>query len=429
MKTRVLMFGWEFPPHIAGGLGTACLGLTKGLAKQGVEVLFVMPKASGDEDQSAAKIINASDVEALFDVVDVEEYWKNINFMEIGSNLIPYMDPEHFEKEVNERIKTGQREERIGFKNKYTFSGKYGANLMEEVARYAIVAATIARQQKFDVIHAHDWLTYAAGIAAKKVSGKPLVIHVHATEFDRSGENVNQLVYDLERQGMLAADRVITVSNLTRNIVINRYGIDPAKVVTVHNAVDFQSYKDMDVEKGVKEKVVTFLGRITYQKGPEYFIEAANKVLKAYPNVRFVMAGSGDLMNRSIRRVAKLRIATHFHFTGFLKGQDVQKMFAQSDVYVMPSVSEPFGISPLEAMRSGVPTIISKQSGVAEVLKHALKVDFWDVDALADAIYGLLKYPALSRMAGRCGLEEVNTLKWENAAYLLKHIYEEVKQN
>lgn len=429
MKTRVLMFGWEFPPHIAGGLGTACLGLTKGLAKQGVEVLFVMPKASGDEDQSAAKIINASDVEALFDVVDVEEYWKNINFMEIGSNLIPYMDPEHFEKEVNERVKTGQREERIGFKNKYTFSGKYGANLMEEVARYAIVAATIARQQKFDVIHAHDWLTYAAGIAAKKVSGKPLVIHVHATEFDRSGENVNQLVYDLERQGMLAADRVITVSNLTRNIVINRYGIDSAKVVTVHNAVDFQSYKDMDVEKGVKEKVVTFLGRITYQKGPEYFIEAANKVLKAYPNVRFVMAGSGDLMNRSIRRVAKLRIATHFHFTGFLKGQDVQKMFAQSDVYVMPSVSEPFGISPLEAMRSGVPTIISKQSGVAEVLKYALKVDFWDVDALADAIYGLLKYPALSRMAGRCGLEEVNTLKWENAAYLLKHIYEEVKQN
>lgn len=429
MKTRVLMFGWEFPPHIAGGLGTACLGLTKGLAKQGVEVLFVMPKASGDEDQSAAKIINASDVEALFDVVDVEEYWKNINFMEIGSNLIPYMDPEHFEKEVNERVKTGQREERIGFKNKYTFSGKYGANLMEEVARYAIVAATIARQQKFDVIHAHDWLTYAAGIAAKKVSGKPLVIHVHATEFDRSGENVNQLVYDLERQGMLAADRVITVSNLTRNIVINRYGIDSAKVVTVHNAVDFQSYKDMDVEKGVKEKVVTFLGRITYQKGPEYFIEAANKVLKAYPNVRFVMAGSGDLMNRSIRRVAKLRIATHFHFTGFLKGQDVQKMFAQSDVYVMPSVSEPFGISPLEAMRSGVPTIISKQSGVAEVLKHALKVDFWDVDALADAICGLLKYPALSRMAGRCGLEEVNTLKWENAAYLLKHIYEEVKQN
>lgn len=428
MKTRVLMFGWEFPPHIAGGLGTACLGLTKGLAKQGVEVLFVMPKASGDEDQSSAKIINASDVEALYNLADIEEYWKNINFMEIGSNLIPYMDPEQFEREVSEQKKYGNHTERIGFKNKYTFSGKYGANLMEEVARYAMVAATIARQQRFDVIHAHDWLTYAAGIAAKKVTGKPLVIHVHATEFDRSGENVNSLVFNLERQGMLAADRVITVSNLTRNIVINRYGIDPAKVVTVHNAVDFQSYSEMNVERGVKEKVVTFLGRITYQKGPEYFIEAANKVLKAYPNVRFVMAGSGDLMNRSIRRVARLKIATRFHFTGFLRGQDVQKMFAHSDVYVMPSVSEPFGISPLEAMRSGVPTIISKQSGVAEVLKHAIKVDFWDVDALADSIYGLLKYPALSEMAGRCGLDEVNTLKWENAAFKLKKIYEEVKR-
>ena len=403
MKTRVLMFGWEFPPHIAGGLGTACLGLTRGLAKQGVEVLFVMPKASGDEDQSAAKIINASDVESLYQYHDVEEYWKNIDFMEVGSNLMPYMDPETFTREVNKSVLEGSEENRIEFKNKYQFSGKYGANLMEEVARYALVAATIARQQQFDVIHAHDWLTYAAGIAAKRVSGKPLVVHVHATEFDRSGENVNQTVYNLERQGMLEADRVVTVSNLTRNIVITRYGINP-------------------------DKVVTFLGRITYQKGPEYFIEAANKVLKRYPNVRFVMAGSGDMMNRSIRRVAKLKIATKFHFTGFLRGQDVQKMFAHSDVYVMPSVSEPFGISPLEAMRSGVPTIISKQSGVAEVLKHAIKVDFWDVDALADAIYALLAYPALAEFAAKYGLNEVNTLKWENAAYLLKTIYEELKR-
>lgn len=428
MKTRVLMFGWEFPPHIAGGLGTACLGLTKGLAKQGVEVLFVMPKASGDEDQSSAKIINASDVETLFEYQQVDKYWKNINFMEIGSNLIPYLDPEQFEYEVNKILEGKKEGKRIGFKNKYQFSGKYGANLMEEVARYALVAATIAIQQQFDVIHAHDWLTYAAGIAAKKVSGKPLVVHVHATEFDRSGENVNQEVYNLEQQGMLAADRVITVSNLTRDIVINRYHINPDKVFTVHNAVDFQSYGNMEVNRGVREKVVTFLGRITYQKGPEYFIEAANKVLKRYPNVRFVMAGSGDLMNRSIRRVAKLKIATKFHFTGFLRGQDVQKMFAYSDVYVMPSVSEPFGISPLEAMRSGVPTIISKQSGVAEVLKHAIKVDFWDVDAMADAIYGLLAYPSLAQFASQYGLNEVNTLKWENAAFKLRQIYEEVRK-
>ena len=297
---------------------------------------------------------------------------------------------------------------------------------MEEVARYALVAGTIAAQQEFDIIHAHDWLTYTAGIVAKRVSGKPLVVHVHATEFYRSGENINQQVYDIERRGMHAADRVIAVSNLTRNIVIKHYGIAPEKVVTVHNAVDFQSYKEMKVERGVPEKVVTFLGRVTYQKGPEYFIEAANKVLKYYQDARLVMAGSGDMLNRSIRRVAQLKIATHFHFTGFLYGDDVQRMFAQSDVYVMPSVSEPFGISPLEAMRSGVPTIISKQSGVSEVLVHSIKVDFWDVDAMADAIYGLLAYPALARVAGREGLEEVDQLKWENAAWKIKCLYEEI---
>lgn len=428
METKVLMFGWEFPPHIAGGLGTACLGLTRGLAKQGVKVLFVMPHASGDEDQSAVKIINASDVETLYDYRDIENYWKNISFMEVGSNLIPYMEPERFEREASKSIHERTEEHKIGFKNKYQFSGKYGVNLMEEVGRYAVVAATIAGQQQFDVIHAHDWLTYPAGIAAKRVSGKPLVVHVHATEFDRSGENINTLVYNIERQGMEEADRVVTVSNWTRDIVIRRYGIRPEKVVTIHNAVDFQSYSDMKVERGVKEKVVTFLGRITYQKGPEYFIEAAYKVLQRYSNVRFVMAGSGDLMDRSIRRIAKLKMATKFHFTGFLRGQDVQKMFAYSDVYVMPSVSEPFGISPLEAMRSGVPTIISKQSGVAEVLKHAIKVDFWDVDALADAIYALLSYPALPQFASKYGLTEVNALKWENAAFKLKQIYEELRR-
>ena len=426
MSIKVLMFGWEFPPHIAGGLGTASYGLTKGLAKHGVKVMFVMPKAGGDEDQSVVKIINASDVEMMSEYSNLDEYWQNVNFMEIGSNLVPYLDPETFERTVKETIKTGEHSEHIVFRNKFQFSGKYGTNLMEEVARYAMVAGTIAAQQDFDIIHAHDWLTYSAGIVAKKVSGKPLVIHVHATEFDRSGENVNRQVYDIERRGMEAADRVITVSNLTRNIVINRYGINPDKVVTVHNAVDFQTREDFEVDRGVKEKVVTFLGRITFQKGPEYFIEAANKVLKRFPNVRFVMAGSGDLFNRSVRRVAQLKIATKFHFTGFLRGDDVQKMFLYSDVYVMPSVSEPFGISPLEAMRAGVPTIISKQSGVAEVLKHSIKVDYWDVDALADAIYGLLAYPALGKMAGEEGLDEVNQLKWENAALKVEEVYKDV---
>lgn len=420
---RVLMFGWEFPPHIAGGLGTACYGMTKGLAHSGVEVLFVMPSASGDEDQSAVKIINASDV-AVYDTChNVDEFLTKVQFLRVGSNLHPYIDPVDFTELVEKERKFQSEEFKMYFRQKYKFSGKYGKNLMEEVSRYAMVAGAIAAEQQFDVIHAHDWLTYLAGIAAKRVSGKPLVIHVHATEFDR-GTSPNSEVYRLEKMGMEEADKVITVSNLTRNIVINKYGIDPRKVVTVHNAVDFSGRSNMEVSRGVKEKVITFLGRITFQKGPEYFIEAAAKVLKMCPDTHFVMAGSGDMMNRCIRYVAKLGISDRFHFTGFLRGTDVQKMFALSDVYVMPSVSEPFGISPLEAMKTDVPTIISKQSGVAEVLKYAIKVDFWDVNALADAMYGLLNYPALAPFATEKGREEVDSLKWDSAAVKVKAVYE-----
>ncbi len=420
------MFGWEFPPHISGGLGTACYGLTKGLASNDVEVLFVMPSASGDEDQQSVQIINASDIEVTESIRDLESFTDKVKFIKIDSTLLPYLDPVEFKKLITKDRETQQEWFKIHYGEKYKFSGKYGANLMEEVARYAIIAGEIALKYDFDVIHAHDWLTYLAGITAKRFTGKPLVVHVHATEYDRSGSNINTQVSDIEKEGMMAADKVIAVSNLTRNIIINKYGISPEKVVTVHNAVDFENFESVQVSRGVNEKIVTFLGRVTFQKGPEYFIEAADKVLKKYPNVRFVMAGSGDMLNRSIRRVAKLGIATKFHFTGFLKGDDVKRMFAYSDVYVMPSVSEPFGISPLEAMRSNVPAIISKQSGVAEVLNHAIKVDFWDIDAMADAIYSLLKYPAISAMAVRCGLEEVNALKWDHAAGIVKSVYEEV---
>lgn len=425
---KVLMFGWEFPPHISGGLGTACDGLTRGLAKNQVKVLFVMPSASGDEDQSAVHIINASDVTAFQTRKEARELFEKVQFLKVTSNLIPYLGPDEFEEKVDLEREKEWNEFRISFGQKFKFSGKYGSNLMEEVMRYSLVASAIARQNQFDVIHAHDWLTYMAGIAAKRVSGKPLVVHVHATEFDRSGENINRQVYDLEKRGMEAADRVIAVSNLTRNIIINNYHIDPSKVFTVHNAVDFSTVENREITRGVPEKIVTFLGRITFQKGPEYFIEAAYKVLQKTKDVRFVMAGSGDLFNRAIRLVAKLGISSHFHFTGFLRGEDVKNMFAYSDVYVMPSVSEPFGISPLEAMKANVPTIISKQSGVAEVLNHAIKVDFWDVNAMADAIYGLLTFPALSAMTVRCGLEEVNALKWDNAALKVKQIYESVTE-
>ena len=424
---RVLMFGWEFPPHIAGGLGTACEGIVKGLAYNGVETLFVMPSASGDEDQSATTIINASDVEVRNVSSTVDEFINKVKFMYVDSNLVPYVDPDEYFSAIEQMKKEGALETSVGFGQKFKFSGKYGANLMEEVARYAQVGGTIAMQHKdeFDVIHAHDWLTYLAGIAAKELTGKPLVVHVHATSYDRGDEkHIDTRVLDIETRGMMAADRVVTVSDLTRNIVINKYKIDPSKVVTVHNAVDFSGRENLEVERGVKDKVATFLGRITFQKGPEYFIEAAAKVLKRTKNVRFVMAGSGDMMNRAIRQVARLGISDRFHFTGFLRGQDVQKMFALSDVYIMPSVSEPFGISPLEAMRSNVPSIISFQSGAAEVLKYALKVDFWDVDAMADDIYALLQYPALARFATRQGFDEVNELKWNGATAKLKKVYE-----
>ncbi len=429
---RVLMFGWEFPPHIAGGLGTACYGIVKGLAYNGVQTLFVMPSASGDEDQSAARIISASDVPVESVGSTVDEFLDKVKFVRIGSNMIPYVDPEEFHEmvESERRLQSENLAKCIG--TKFRFSGRYGSNLMEEVAHYAMVGGTIAMEHKdeFDIIHAHDWLTYLAGIAAKELTGKPLVVHVHATSFDRGTEDqIDSRVYDIEKRGMMAADKVIAVSDLTRNIVINKYGIDPEKVVTVHNAVDFSGRENVKVERGVRDKVVTFLGRITFQKGPEYFIEAAAKVLKRTKGVRFVMAGSGDMMNRCIRHVAKLGISDRFHFTGFLRGAEVQKMFAMSDVYIMPSVSEPFGISPLEAMRSNVPAIISNQSGAAEVLKYAFKVDFWDVDAMADDIYALLKYPALADFAAREGYEEVNRLKWNIATAKLKNIYESVVNN
>lgn len=425
---KVLMFGWEFPPHIAGGLGTACYGLTRGLAKQGVEVIFVVPKAYGDEDGRFVRVLNASDVETpLGEESEEVQFWEKLTFIHIDSNMVPYVSPEEFDDYAKTVREGGEiRTSHDVWKDRYAFSGKYGPNLMEEVARYAMVAAQVARSLagQFDVIHAHDWLTYYAGIAAKRVSGKPLVVHMHATEFDRSGENINQQVYNIERAGMSAADRVIAVSNLTRHIVIDKYGIPEERVVTVHNAVRFDtSHREQDNERNIPDKIVTFLGRITYQKGPDYFVEAAAKVLKRMSNVRFVMAGSGDMMTHVIRRVAKLGIADRFHFTGFLRGEEVQRMFGMSDVYVMPSVSEPFGISPLEAMKSNVPVIISKQSGVAEVLNYALKVDYWDVDAMADAIYGLVKYPSLAAMSAEKGMEEVTNLKWDNAAGKVADVY------
>jgi glycosyltransferase involved in cell wall biosynthesis len=422
------MFGWEFPPHISGGLGTASYGLTKGMTTlDDLEVIFVVPKSWGDEDQSVVRLIGANKVPVSYKQIYYKGTRRPIEKIEITSKIIPYTDPEDFWKVTRCEAFGHKLYVQTNRKGMVDFSGRYDGNLLDEIYKYSIVASVIAEENEFDIIHAHDWLAYPAGIAAKEVSGKPLVIHVHATDFDRSGGNVNPDVYRIEKAGMDAASKIITVSNLTRDIVINKYNIHPDKVETVYNAVEPVNFtEDVAVNKGFDDKVVTFLGRITLQKGPEYFIEAAYKVLKVMNNVRFVMAGSGDMMERMMRRAASLKITDRFHFTGFLRGKDVFTMLTMSDVYIMPSVSEPFGISPLEAMQSNVPVIISKQSGVAEILTHAVKTDFWDIDAMADAIYGILNYPALSNMFIRNGKEEVIRLKWDNSARHVRDIYERV---
>lgn len=422
---KVLMFGWEFPPHISGGLGTACYGLTKGLAGfKDVEVIFVVPKAYGDEDQSSMKLIGANTIPLTRKHLYFEDLQKKIEYYEVESGMVPYVGPEEFWKLNSKKYAESTRFVETNEEGKLDFSGKYDNNLLHEIYKYSVVAEVIARENEFDLIHAHDWLAYPAGIAAKEATGKPLIIHVHATDFDRSGGSVNPKVYEIEKRGMDAADHIIAVSNLTRNIVIERYGVDPSKVTTVYNAVEPVSKEEkIRLKKGVKEKIVTFLGRITMQKGPEYFVEAANLVLKKMNNVRFVMAGSGDMMNAMVKRAAELKISNHFHFTGFLKGDDVFDMFRMSDVFVMPSVSEPFGIVPLEAMQSNVPVIISHQSGVSEILKYAVKTDYWDTHAMADAIYGFLNYPAMWNMFMKYGKEEVGSLQWKNSAKNVRDIY------
>jgi glycosyltransferase involved in cell wall biosynthesis len=416
---KALMFGWEFPPHILGGLGTASYGLTKGMSLQpDMDITFVMPKPWGDEDQSFLRLIGACNTPVV---------WRDVNWDYVKERIGKYLNPQLY-FDLRNHIYANFSYYPVNELGCIGFSGRYPDNLLEEINNYSIVAGVIARTVACDVIHSHDWLTYPAGIHAKTVTGKPLVIHVHATDFDRSRGKVNPTVYGIEKDGMDHADHIITVSNLTRNIVIEKYHQDPRKVTTVHNAVEpiCSEIATIQSKKGTKDKVVTFLGRITMQKGPEYFVEAAAKVLAKTDNVRFVMAGNGDMMNQMIRLVAQRGISDRFHFTGFMKGTQVYEVLKSSDVYVMPSVSEPFGISPLEAMQCGVPTVISKQSGCAEILEKAIKTDYWDIEAMADAMYSIITYPAMAEYLKAEGKNEVDQITWEKAGWKVRSIYDQV---
>lgn len=472
---KVLMFGWEFPPHISGGLGTACAGLTRALEREQVDILFTIPKLHGGEQADRTTFINASAIaipqikvisaikttgttathpeqSSAYrpDVVSRHEGGQTV--IEIPSTLSAYTSPSAMEgaytlKKWNytfesgedqihpatdgllaERTATSTAETRSrAVTEPYSFSGTYGRNLLLEVERYAQVASTIAGEHTFDVIHAHDWMTFPAGIAAKNISNKPLVVHVHATEVDRSGEQVNPAVFAIEKEGMMRADKVITVSNWTKNIAVRHYGIDENKIEVVHNGINPKVDGETPAfAPPLRTPVVTFLGRITHQKGPMYFVEAARKVHQQFPDVHFVVAGSGDQLPQMIERIAQHRLSDRFHFTGFLKGDDIDRVWAMSSVYVMPSVSEPFGIAPLEAIQAGVPVILSQQAGVGEVMPHAIKVDFWETDALAEAIGNVLRYKSLANTLKKNGAEELKTITWDKAAKKITTLYYEL---
>lgn len=469
---KVLMFGWEFPPHISGGLGTACAGLTRALEKEDVQVLFVVPKLNGGEHSEHTRIISASSVPIAqqrnrisaaripsAEGVNPQQTSKKYlvrtesdeTVIEVPVLLDPYTIAAKTEgaigiqqwnysfSESTHRVNRGYPDatvsqgivqnicERETVKEAYAFSGGYGDTLMEEVARYADVAAEIARNNTFDVIHAHDWMTYPAGIAASKVSGKPLIIHIHATEVDRTGAHTQSVVYDIEKSGMNFAHKVVAVSNWTRKIAIEHYGADANKIEVVHNGITPRT--DPPVHHPappIGSRVVTFLGRVTHQKGPMYFVESARIVHEKFPDVHFVVAGAGDMLPNMIERIAQLRLSKNFHFTGFLKGGDLDRIWSMSSVYVMPSVSEPFGIAPLEAIQAGVPVVLSKQAGVSEVMPHAIKVDFWNSQALAEAICDVLRFKSLANTLRKNGTEELKNITWDKAAKKLTHLYHEL---
>ncbi|MCH3995474.1 MAG: glycosyltransferase family 4 protein [Prevotella sp.] len=414
---KVLMFGWEYPPHVFGGLATANYGITEGLHAQGdIETTLCLPRPFGDEDHSFSHIVAMNCVPIAY---------RNVDYNQVKDRIGNLMDPEWYFK-FRDHIYADFNYMPLNDLGCMGFAGGYPANLNDEINNYSIIAGVVARTIDFDIIHAHDWLTYPAGIHAKQVSGKPLCIHVHATDFDRSRGHVNPTVYGIEKDGMDHADCIMCVSDLTRHTVINEYHQDPRKVFTVHNAVyplNPQAAAFPRPNHFNKEKIVTFLGRITMQKGPEYFVEAADMVLHRTRNIRFCMAGSGDMMDDMIYLAAERGIADRFHFPGFMHGNDVYKCLKNSDVYVMPSVSEPFGISPLEAMECGTPTIISKQSGCAEILQNCIKVDYWDIHAMADAIYSICHNESLFQYLSEEGMREVAGITWEKVGTWIRELY------
>jgi len=369
---KVAMIGWEYPPFKAGGLGTHCYGLTRSLADKNVKVDFYMPKTKHSAGNSGKK---------------------NLVIKEVGeTEIFPYDRPE--DKEL-----AGQF-----FESVY----RYNDLVVEKV------------KGNYDLIHCHDWLTMKAGVALKEKLGIPLVLSVHSTEYDRSGWICpNDWFINIEREGMEKADRVIAVSHFTKGVIVDKYGINPDKISVVHNAV-------YPIGEGEKQEIVLFLGRLTIQKGAEFFLRAAKKVLEYEPDSRFVVAGTGDMLPRLINQAVDMGISSKVIFTGLLTEEEVKHIYRISNVYVMPSVSEPFGITALEAVSAGTPTIASKTAGFSEAFQNCLRVDFWDTDEMANKIISLLRYDPLHKTMATEGKRELDLFTWDRVAEKTIDVYNRV---
>lgn len=413
MALKVLMLGWEYPPLKSGGLGTACYGLTKALTRLGAHITFVLPRTIKSELSNHLQL-------KMTDQYKLSE--QEIKFLEVDSLLSPYLDEASYE-----RIWKRTQEELARVEGGESSKSLYGKDLLAEVSRFALVAAKVAREVDFDLIVCHDWMTFDAALSIKHQSGKKLVAHIHAVERDRTGDHPNGLIFDIEKRGLNGADFVIANSYVTQKNVHEQYGVPHQKMQAIHLAIDHEDVKiEEPVEKPIAEKIVSFVGRMTLQKGPEYFIDTAKLVLEHYPNVRFVMAGDGDQMHRMIDRAAHLNIANRLLFTGFLPAKETNKLFKMSDLYVMTSVAEPFGLTVLEALRQGTPCIVPKNAGVAEILHHVLKCDFWDIHALANHIVMTLKYGALRQDLIQHAFNEVKQITWEKTAQQTLTVYEKI---
>ena len=406
---RVLMFGWEFPPRVSGGLGVACEGLVRGLLELETEVTLVLPFAAAAPTARGFRVVSpAAPVETAARKIP------RLRMRRVRSLLRPYLTEELY---TEERLEAAAEDPGS--------ASLYGPDLSREVLRYSARAAGIAARESFDVIHAHDWLTFLAGLEARRVSGKPLVLHVHATEFDRTDGPGNAIVSAIERAGLAAADRVVAVSGYTAEVVATRYGVPAERIRVVHNAIDARApARVWSVEES--QPLVLFAGRITSQKGPEYFVDAAARVAAEMPSVLFAVAGSGDRLRAMMDRVKALGLSERFLFTGFLPPEQLDRLYARADLYVMPSASEPFGLTALEALQHGTPVIVSKNAGVAEVVRNILRVDFGDIEGLASRILSVLMFPPLKGTLGSRGRAEVERLSWRESAWRCLTLYREM---